>query len=167
MVRYAMGRGLPAQAAEDVVAEAWERATAAYRPERGAFEALLQRTVQRACASWWRRQSRFADHDPDPPALRAIDPHEHRAAEAQRQLLAHLSPDERRLFATWALQKHLPRGVLDARKAAARLGLDVPAYNAAKKRLARRILALASELGLSSHDLLPHADDEGPRRARG
>ena len=68
----------------------------------------------------------------------------------RRSLLASLTPDERALFAAWLEQR---AGRCAAPAAAARVGLDVPAYEAAKKRLRRRCEALLGELGLDPGDL--------------
>lgn len=164
MARIALGRGLPEPDAEDVVVAAWHKAVEAYEPSRGPFEALLARTVRNACTDWWRRaQTHRADGDvttlasPTPADLEQV-------AANQRRLLEALTDDERRVFATWALQKHLPQGTLDAAAAAARLDMDVPTYNNAKRRLKDRIRRLATQWGLAPRAFFSVADDEGPRR---
>ena len=54
------------------------------------------------------------------------------------------------VFATWLRQRARE---IDARGAAAVLGLEVPAYEAAKKRLRRRLTTLLDDLGLTPADL--------------
>ena len=164
MARLALGRGLPEPDAEDVVVAAWHRAVAAHDPTRGPFEALLIRTVQNACTDWW-RQARTAPTEADVESLATPRPADlEQVAANQRRLIEALTDEERRLFATWALQKHLPQGTLDAAGAAARLGMDVRTYNNGKRRLKARIQALAAQWGLPPRAFFSLADDEGPRR---
>jgi DNA-directed RNA polymerase specialized sigma24 family protein len=162
-VRWAMGRGLPPQVAEDVVFAAWERAQQGFDPARGSFEAYMQRIVRRDCAGWWRRQGvQRRAHDglrlvPDPPAAAEVA----RAEACQQQLLEALQPDERAVFATWALQRHLGKGRLSAADAGASIGLEPRAYDNAKRRLKARLHALMERFGWSLADLIPggrHAD---------
>jgi DNA-directed RNA polymerase specialized sigma24 family protein len=121
--------------------------------------------VRNECIDWWRA----AQQAPTPsgqlelvaaPTAASME----QVAANQRRLLDALDPDERRLFATWALQKHLPQGTLDAAGAAARLGLDVRSYNNAKRRLRDKIRRLAAAWGLAPRAFFSVADDEGPRR---
>ena len=166
MARIALSRGLPEEDAEDVVAVAWQKAMEAYSADRGGFEALLARIVQREAIEWWRTRRRRPRVDPGHLELlespRSTD---HRQVEAnQRRLLEALSPDERRVFTTWALQKHLPQGALDASGAAARLGMTVPEFNNAKRRLKARIVKLAEEWGMPPRAFFSVAEDEGPRK---
>lgn len=171
MTRLAMSRGLPREDAEDVVVHAWEQARSHHDPGRGRFDDLLATAVRNGAASWWRKRSVRQRAEPTltlhevgrrqervEPATRS------RAREAQRRLLEALDEDERAVFHTWALQRHLPRGRLRAPEAAARLGLDVPAYEAAKKRLGRRIRALLEAWDMDPRDLLPLPDDVGARK---
>ena len=58
MLRVAMSRGLPVADAEDAVARAWERARAAFDPQRGSFEALMHRVLDNENRYWWRSQQR-------------------------------------------------------------------------------------------------------------
>jgi len=151
-----MSRGLSAADAEDVVSRAWERARSRFDPARGSFSALLGVAVDNECRYWWRTWQRRASRElllvRDPTA--AVE--ETAIAERnQERLLAHLTAKERRLFATWALQKHLPNGRFPAAKAAASLGLDVRAYNNAKRRLKSRLESLLVELDLTAADLMP------------
>lgn len=171
LARRAMARGCPPQVAEDLVVAAWEKAAAAFDAERGAFGALLTRTLDREVLDWWRHRG---VQDRLEPALtvhersrhaRAVDPETRALAHRnQQRLLEALDADERAVFHTWALQRHLPRGAFPASAAAERLGLEVPAYEAAKKRLRRRISALLDAWGLSPRDLIPLPDDVGDRR---
>ena len=106
-IRWAMGRGLPAQAAEDVVFEAWEKAASTYDPARGAFEAYMQRIVRNATAYWWRRNGIERRAEPHLQLVREeADPAgQERAAHFQTAMLEALEPREREVFAAWALQK--------------------------------------------------------------
>jgi DNA-directed RNA polymerase specialized sigma24 family protein len=172
MLRMAMSRGLPVADAEDAVARAWERSRDAFDPRRGSFEGLMHRVLDNECRYWWRAQQRaerardnLVHHPgvalaapPRPPTARE------RAATHQAALLERLDDDERRLFAAWALQKHLPQGTYPASQVAAGLGLTVAELNNAKKRLRTRIATLLDELGLDARDLYSVEDDEGPRR---
>ena len=171
LIGCAMRRGVPRSDAEDIVLHAYEKAASAYDPSRGSLESLLQRTVERATVDWWRRNrawSKVAERlsaQADVIQLSTVDPTaQHRAHTHQQALLERLTPDERKVFAAWALQRHLPQGELTAARAAATLGVSVPAYNNAKKRLARRVRTVLDELGLTPRDLWTVAEDEGPRR---
>lgn len=169
-IRAACRRGIPPADAEDVAVHAWERAHAAWRAERGPFEPLFQRVLQRTIADWWRtvaQRREVAPGDVDAPAPDAADLDE--IARNQERLLAALTEEERAVFATWALQRQPPQGQLTADRAAASLGLDVRAYENAKRRLKARILAIAAELGLAPASFFSCAPGEGPRRnhARG
>ena len=171
LIGCAMRRGVPRSDAEDIVLHAYEKAASAYDPSRGTLESLLQRTVERATIDWWRKNrawSRVTERlsaQADVIKLTTVDPAaQHRAHRHQQALLERLTPEERRVFAAWALQRHLPQGELTAARAAATLGLSVPAYNNAKKRLARRVRVVLDELGLTPRDLWTVAEDEGPRR---
>lgn len=166
MARIALSRGLPEPDAEDVVVTAWQKAVAAWTPERGAFEALLARVVQRESVEWWRRARRQPVVEPGTVELVTAPPPVdlERIAENQRRLLDALSAEERRVFATWALQKHLPQGQLDAAGAAGRLGMSVADYNNAKRRLKDKIHRLANQWGLAPRAFFSVAEDEGPRR---
>ena len=166
MARIALSRGLPEEDAEDVVAASWHKAVAAYSADRGGFEALLARIVQREAIEWWRRNKRRPRVEPgrlellESPTLPDLG----QVEANQRRLLDSLSPDERRVFTTWALQKHLPQGALDAAGAAARLGMTVPEFNNAKRRLKSRIVKLAETWGLPPRAFFSVAEDEGPRK---
>lgn len=173
LIGRAMQRGVPRADAEDIVLRAYEKATSVHDPARGSFEALMQRTVERETVDWWRRRrawSRAAERlgaEADVVRPQAVDSAARlRAHTHQQALLERLSEDERRVFAAWALQRHLPQGELTAARAGATLGLTVAQYNNAKKRLARRVRAVLEELGLTPSDLWTVADDEGPRRKR-
>lgn len=166
MARIALSRGLPEEDAEDVVSVAWQKAVQAYSADRGQFEALLARIVQRESIEWWRRHKRRPDADPGTLELVQSPPSAdlERVAGNQRRLLGALSADERRVFTTWALQKHLPQGTLDAAGAAARLGMTPTEFNNAKRRLKSRILSLAEDWGLPPRAFFSVAEDEGPRK---
>jgi DNA-directed RNA polymerase specialized sigma24 family protein len=165
-VRAALRRGVPTADAEDIAVLSWERAMAAWKAERGPFEPLFQRVLQRQIADWWRTVARRAEIAP-PPGL-ADDAPPSAQLEAvcrnQERLLEALTEPERAVFATWALQKQLPQGQLTAERAAAGLGMDVRGYDNAKRRLKGRILALAEAFGLAPADFFSCVEGEGPRR---
>lgn len=174
LLRFAMSRGLSVEDAEDLVATAWEKATSAYEPQKGSFDALLYAIVDRDCRYQWRRRNRrraILDEKVIPFVDRAQRTEqaalEQRAARHQQAVLDRLTAEERGLFAAWALQRHLPRGQFDAAAAARSIGLDVREFNNAKRRLGARLGVVLDELGLSSRDLFPVDDDEGPRRNTG
>ena len=168
LVRRALRRGVPPQEAEDIVAVAWERAVRTYDSDRGTFEAFLNRIVERKVADWWREHRRWRrvserlKAESNVVALPVSDG----AHDNQRRLLERLDPTERKVFAAWALQKHLKQGAFDARAAATSVGMTVTEFNNAKKRLRTRVMAVLDELGLEARDLWTVADDEGPRRKR-
>ena len=173
LIGRVMRRGVPRSDAEDIVLHAYEKAAPTHDPARGSLEALLHRTVERETVDWWRRErawTRAAETIRSEAAvvrLHGVDPATRRRAHLhQEALLERLTPAERKVFAAWALQRHLPQGELTASRAAATLGVSVPEYNNAKKRLARRIHAVLDELGLTPRDLWTVADDEGPRSKR-
>lgn len=158
-VRWAMGRGLPAQVAEDVVFEAWERAAATFDPSKGSFEAYMQVAVRNACAYWWRGQAR-RPRVPEPDALDPEDAERReRAAQAQAQLLDALSEEERRVFAAWALQRHLGKGRVSAEDVGRSIGLDARAFENAKRRIKERLVRLLEGFGWSPAALLEGEDD--------
>ena len=168
-----MKRGVPRADAEDIVLRAYEKAAPVHDPLRGSLESLLHRTVERDTVDWWRRNrawSRAAESltaQADVIRLHSVDSSvQLRAHGHQQALLERLSEGERKVFAAWALQRHLPQGELKASRAAATLGMTVPEFNNAKKRLGRRVRAVLDELGLTPRDLWTVADDEGPRRQR-
>src|SRR5690606_5594752 len=80
-VRWAMGRGLPPQVAEDVVHEAWEKASRSFDPRRGTFEAFMQRLVRNDCAGWWRRHG-VRDRKHQAPCEQTPSPADHNNAPA-------------------------------------------------------------------------------------
>jgi DNA-directed RNA polymerase specialized sigma24 family protein len=164
-VRSALRRGVPIADAEDIAVLSWERAQAAWDAERGAFEPLFQRVLQRQIADWWRTVARRAEVAP-PPGLASepVSGQLEAVCRNQERLLQALTEEERAVFATWALQKQLPQGQLTADRAAASLGMDVRAYDNAKRRLKGRILALAEAFGLAPADFFSCAEGEGPRR---
>lgn len=165
VVRRALQHGVPAHDAEDLAAMAWERAAARFQADRGTFDAFFERVGRTAIADWWRRHRRRAEvklvsDPPDRPSSERLE----RVHANQQRLLEALSDDERAVFETWALQKHLPQGHLTAPRAAASLGLTVEAYNLAKRRLQTRIRTLAEAWGFAPRDFFSVDDHEGPRR---
>ncbi|TNE90308.1 MAG: hypothetical protein EP330_08285 [Deltaproteobacteria bacterium] len=164
LVHSAMRRGVPRADAEDLVVDAWEKASQSYEPSRGRFAALLQRIVLRDAVSWWRRARR---REPLPSMVVAplsTAAHKARAEANQRRLLEALDVEERAVFTAWALQRHLPRGHYDAEAAARAAGLTVREYDNAKRRLKAKVHALTSEWGLAPRDFYTVDDHEGPRR---
>ncbi|MEN0061155.1 MAG: sigma factor [Myxococcota bacterium] len=160
-LRWAMGRGLPPQEAEDVVFEAFERARRSFDAERGAFDTYVHALVRNACASWWRRrQTRERVHQhlrllapleaaPDPPA----------AAAYQARIVDALDDDEREVFMAWAMQKHVGKGQRTSEEWATSLGLTKVQYENAKRRLKVRLNGLLEEFGWSVAQLLHGVDD--------
>ncbi|MEO0601736.1 MAG: hypothetical protein AAF211_09880, partial [Myxococcota bacterium] len=134
-------------------------------PRRGTFDAFFEQVGRTAIADWWRRHRRRAEvglsHEPEAPRDDARLEWVHAN---QQRLLAALDDAERDVFATWALQKHLPQGHLTAPRAARSLGLSVEAFNLAKRRLQSRIKRLADEWDLEPRDFFSVGEHEGPRR---
>ncbi|MEZ4317167.1 MAG: sigma factor [Myxococcota bacterium] len=165
-VRWAMGRGLPAQVAEDVVFEAWEKASATFDPRRGAFEAYMQRVVRNGCHYWWRTQGRAQRAEAHLKLVPSeVDSRrEEQAAQHQQALLDALTPEEREVFAAWALQKHLGKGRVTSVEMSGTLGMDVPTYENAKRRLRAQLQRLLDRFGWSVAQLLrgdDHVDRTG------
>jgi DNA-directed RNA polymerase specialized sigma24 family protein len=160
-IRWAMGRGLPAQAAEDVVFEAWHKAAETFDKRRGSFEAYMQRIVRNKCTDWWRRESsveRAHNHLRLVPASRESR-REERASRHQTALLAALDPSELAVFNAWALQRHLGKGRVTSRDMSQSLGMAPADYENAKRRLRTRIETLMTDFGWSVRSLLHGEDD--------
>ena len=159
-VRWAMGRGLPAQVAEDVVFEAWERASRGYDGDRGGFEPYMQTAVRNACAYWWRSQKRAEQQQAQ---LRLVSDIEDASVGEgqQQQLLAALTEEERAVFAAWALQKHLGKGRVSSAAMGQSLGLDAASYDNAKRRLKDQLHRLLHRFGWTSADLFTGEADVG------
>lgn len=171
LIRRAMARGLPVQDAEDVVSRSYDRVAASFDPDRGSFEALYMKVVDNECRYFWRTWQRKRARVLELVRTTDLTPQRstgaaERAGEHQRRLLEALTEDERRVFATWSLQRHLPRGTLKAAEAAASLGLTVREWENAKRRLRTRISHLLDAWGLHPRDLFSLEDDERPQRAR-
>jgi DNA-directed RNA polymerase specialized sigma24 family protein len=161
-VRWAMGRGLPAQAAEDAVFESWERAAATFDASRGSFEAYMQRIVRNRCAYWWRTMARARRAEALVADPHRVDPiREERAADHQSALLEALTADERRIFSAWALQKHLGKGHITSIEVSRSIGLEPRAFENAKRRLKERLRNLLDRFGWSVGELLEGEDDVG------
>jgi len=165
VVRRALQHGLPAADAEDLAASAWERAAARFEPDRGSFDAYFEQVGRTAIADWWRRHRRRGEvrltTEPAAPGGTARLQWVH---DNQQRLLDALTDEERAVFATWALQKHLPQGHLTAPRAAGSLGMSVSEFNLAKRRLQGRIRRLADAWGLEPRDFFSVGEHEGPRR---
>lgn len=171
LVRRAMSRGLSAQDAEDVVFRSYYKAAEGFDPSRGSFEHLFGAVVDNECRFFWRtwqRRERRHLRLVEDPALepRPDAPGAELAAARQKELLAALTEDERTLFSTWALQRHLPRGRLTAKEAAARLDISVSEWENAKRRLKLKVTKLLDNWGLSPRDFFSLEDDERPRRSQ-
>lgn len=165
VVRQALRHGVPAADAEDLAAVAWERAATRFQAERGPFDAFFERVGQTVIADWWRRHRRRAEVGlVAEPEARPSSERLERVHANQQRLLEALTEEERAVFATWALQKHLPQGHLTAPRAAKSLGLTVEAFNLAKRRLQARIRKLAEAWNLAPRDFFSVDDHEGPRR---
>lgn len=167
LVRRAMQRGIPAEDAEDIVLRGYHKATAHFDPDRGSFEALYIRIVDNDCRYFWRTWQRRERRDLrllNEPGIRRESAAEERAEANQRRLLDALEPDERQIFATWALQRHLPRGQLGAADAARSLGVTVREWENAKRRLKNKIERILEASGLRPRDLFSVEDDERPKQ---
>ncbi len=168
MTRAALSRGVPPEDAEDIVVASWEQAAAKWDPKRGDFAPFAVRIVQRKSIDFWRRRATHPERPASPHlalvASESPSTQLEQVAANQRRLLQALTPQDRKVFKVWALQKHLPQGRLDARKAADMLGITVSTFNNAKRRLRTRILGLAAEWGLAPRAFFSVQDDEGPRK---
>jgi DNA-directed RNA polymerase specialized sigma24 family protein len=157
-IRWARGRGLPAQVAEDVVFESWQHASHHFDASRGLFEPFMQQVVRRRCAYWWRQQGRTQRVQTHLQAVPRGEPlawvDREQAAAHQEALLAALKPDERQVFGAWALQKHMGKGRIQSAEAAASIGLAPKDYENAKRRLKSRLQRLIDGFGWSTSDLL-------------
>lgn len=163
-VRWVLGRGVPAEVAEDLVHEAWEHAAARFDPARGPFEPLMQRIVRRRCADWWRSQGASRRLVGELRIVRGGEPTDEpgspaMAAERQAALVQALSEDERRVFGAWALQRHLGKGSTSAEAVGAAIGLSPVEFKNAKRRLRDRLNALLARFGWSAEDVLHGGDD--------
>jgi DNA-directed RNA polymerase specialized sigma24 family protein len=160
LLLHARGLGASVEDAEDLVQETLEvtvRDPVWYDPDRGTLLGLLKAVLRHRLVD----RHRAADvRERAAPALRLVasDPERadavawgRAAVERRRAFLAHLGPEERAVFGAWLRQR---RGEVDVHGAAASVGLDAAAYEAAKKRLRRRCRALLDELGLEPADLL-------------
>ncbi|MEZ4234824.1 MAG: hypothetical protein R3F59_01385 [Myxococcota bacterium] len=158
--------GAPAEEAEDLAHEAIEVVVADpdwFDPSRGSLVTALK-TVLRHRWSNRRRAAGVAERAgghlrlvepapaPDAPLAAA------RAAEHRQRFLALLEPDERAVFGAWMRQRARE---VDGAQAARALGLSLPAYESANKRLRRRAKAILDELGLVAADL--YDPPGGPR----
>lgn len=160
-VRWAMGRGLPAQAAEDVVFDAWLKAADHFDPTRGTLQAFMQRIVRNDCAYWWRRQRRETRaHEylrllPDPSSTIS----EERASRKQDRFIHALSQRERTVFNAWALQQHLGKGIITSKEVGESLGMEPHEYDNAKRRLRTRLNTLLGQFGWTVRALIYGDDD--------
>ena len=157
LLAHARRLGASDEEAEDLVQESVERTVRDphwHDPSRGSLLSLLRTVVRNR---WIDRHRATRTHERATPSLRLVTDttplapaRGHRAA-----FLASLTQDERQLFELWLRQR---AGELDAHAAARSLGLDVPAYEAAKKRLRRRCRAVLEALELDPQDLFDGGD---------
>lgn len=167
VVRAALRRGIPPADAEDLAVASWERAAVRFDPDRGRFDVFYERVARSQISEWWRQRVRSPEVPLVAAAIAAVPSERLEEVHAnQQRLLDALGPEERRLFTTWALQKHLPQGQLTAPRAAELLGLSVAELNNAKRRLVTRIRRLAQDWGLSPRDFFSVEEREGPRRRK-
>ena len=144
-----------------MVFAAYHKAVEGFDPERGSFEAYMQTVVRSSCAYWWRRQGR-SDRAlahlklVSSPADRS---REERAAHNQEVMIEALNPEERAVFAAWALQKHLGKGRVSAEEIGRGLGLGPREFDNAKRRLKAQLQKLLDRFGWSPSDLLQGEDD--------
>ncbi|MEN0066423.1 MAG: sigma-70 family RNA polymerase sigma factor [Myxococcota bacterium] len=165
VIRRALKQGVPAPDAEDLATAAWERAAERYDRDRGSFDAFFEQVGRTVVQDWWRKVKRRREfHLAEEPVAPPDNARLEQVFANQQRLLEALADDERDVFLTWALQKHLPQGQLTAPEAARRLGLTVADFNNAKRRLADRIRKLAASWGLEPRDFFSVNDREGPRR---
>ncbi|MBX2796316.1 MAG: hypothetical protein KTR31_01565 [Myxococcales bacterium] len=155
-IRWACGRGIPVQVAEDLVFEAVERTRASWEPARGPYAGYLHAAVRNACTGWWRRRAidQRAKTRLSWTARSADGAQLERAERKQRALLDALDDEERRIFSAWALQKHLGKGQITSVEVSRSLDLEVSAYENAKRRLKARLHRLLDELGWEVADVL-------------
>lgn len=160
-IRFAMGRGLPAEAAEDVVFDAVALARTRFDPTRGELEPFIRRLVRNGTIDWWRQQGAQARATRE---LRLVDEpsdtaREEHAARCQQELLDALDTDERDVFAAWAVQKHLGKGQVSAASVGASLGLGPTEFENAKRRLKAKLHRLLDQFGWSVDQVLRGEDD--------
>lgn len=160
-IRWVRGRGIPGQEAEDLVFDAYHKACEGFDPRRGAFEAYMQSVVRSMAAYWWRRQGRTQRAHGHLRLLEsdADRSREERAARQQQRLLDELTEDERKIFAAWALQKHLGKGQITSVDVAGSMGLEVKEYENAKRRLRDQLGRLLTRFGWTPRTLLFGEDD--------
>lgn len=165
-IRWVCGRGVPLQEAEDIVFDAYHRAARTFSAERGSFESYMHAIVRNACAGWWRRDAQTARAQAH---LRVLDGGadsalEEQASRNQSAMLDALDEGERKIFAAWALQKHLGKGQVTSVEVSRSLGMGVSEYENAKRRLRSRLHRLLHQFGWSVSQLLygtEHADRAG------
>jgi DNA-directed RNA polymerase specialized sigma24 family protein len=171
-MRWLMGRGLPVQVAEDIVHDAWQTALQRHDPSRGSIEALMHGIIRTEAAGWWRRrarETRIREQLELVGSSRSDSEQEEHAARCQQVLLDALSPDERRIFDAWALQRHLGKGRITAVEISASLGMTPRDYENAKRRLRTRLAAFLREAGWTARTVLHGLSEEDgdARRTQG
>ncbi len=165
LLLHARHLGATREEAEDLAHDALElvvREPGWFDPTRGELLGALKVVLRNRFLNVLR--SRVVHHRaaprlqivPDPPgpdvALGSAT-----ARELRRRLLALLEPEERAVFAAWMRQRAGEPGPEAARS----LGLTHAGYEAAKKRLRRRVHALLDELGVAPGDLFDPARSGG------
>ena len=155
---FARGLGASEQDSEELVQEtvlALVHDPRWYDPRRGEVLSLLRTALRNRFVDGRRRQAVRGRAE---PLLRLVEDaplpeHQLRAAQAaarRRALVELLSASERLVFRAWLLQR---QGALTGDAAAHQAELSPAAYEAAKKRLRRRLQALLVELELQPGDL--------------
>lgn len=157
LYRHARWLGARQEQADDLVQDALERLSRQptwHDPARGSVETLLRIFIQsrlrdqaKQVATRTRIHGRLTVVStlPSPHAAIATS-----AADAARQkLYAALGDEMQQVFAAWVRQKEGERAVA----LAAELDLSVAEFEAAKKRLRRRLKQLLQELDMSPADL--------------
>ncbi len=156
---FARGLGASVEEAEDVVQDALQHVAAHpdwFDPGRGSLPAALRTVVRNA---WLNRRRHDNVRQRAVPRLAVvttgtIDPdvavRSERARDRRHRVLALLEPEERAVFEAWLGQRTRQ---CTAKQAARSLSLSVAAYEAAKKRLRRRVRAAIEQLELTPADL--------------
>lgn len=159
LVGFARHLGASLEEAEDIAQDALQHVAANpdwFDPERGSLATVLKTVVRNALSN--RRRHRQVQQRAKPVlalvANRDASPdqalHADQASSLRRRVLGLLEPEERATFRTWLRQRSRE---IDARQAAKDLSMTVPAYEAAKKRLRRRLARALETLDLAPTDL--------------
>lgn len=153
-------RGASVEEAEDLVQDVLMvtiRDPSWHRPERASLLTALSAVLRNRLTDRRRHlavRKRTAPHLVLLHDRAADDPATHlaraRARDRRAAILERLTPEELVLFRMWLRQRQRE---VDAQQAAAALNLTPAAYEAAKKRLRRRVRTVLAELRLTTQDL--------------